>query len=452
MKTKTRKYLRVLAALGASLIVGNTATAQYYPPVAISDEMYYAIGGGSAVHMGTATEVASITLSAGWNANFSCGNFDLGATLQAQFEGITDGLHDMLNGLVAAATGAVAQLPALILQRANPALYNMLTNGMMEARVAFDRSRQTCEAMAEQMADVIGGQSSWDQFAKGVLMSSVTVTTSGDAVGSVEEVEEDHGNAGLPWVGGTNAGGMGQESIKLVADPTRAGYNLLNGRSNPRDESPIPITDCANRFACQAWRSPAEAVEFATQILGEEEKQTCDSCMKTKTRPGMGLAPLIQETTDDRVDKIGALVGGAAFTDASLREAGTDGLPITRGLIEALRGDPDKNALVTRLASETAMMDVLQKTVLLQRTLMSSKKEPNIANNNLALEAIDKHIAELEQQINSYRNELSLRRDVTGNTALAIVRRAEARAAAGGIPSGDPVRDRLNNIQGGYTP
>ena len=59
---------------------------------------------------------------------------------------------------------------------------------------------------------------------------------------------------GVPWVGGSNAGGSGQRSIKVVSDVTRAGYNLLNGRS-ATDTSSIDTTTCGNRLTCQTWSS-----------------------------------------------------------------------------------------------------------------------------------------------------------------------------------------------------
>jgi len=52
--------------------------------------------------------------------------------------------------VVQSATSAVASLPALILQRANPALYNLITNGILQARLDFDRSKGTCRAIGER--------------------------------------------------------------------------------------------------------------------------------------------------------------------------------------------------------------------------------------------------------------------------------------------------------------
>ncbi|MFX6036041.1 integrating conjugative element protein, partial [Acinetobacter baumannii] len=82
------------------------------------------------------------------------------------------------------------------------------------------------------------------------------------------------------------------------------------------------------------------------------------------------------------------LVSGVRNTTfENLREAGSTSLPITRGVIEALRDEPDQDLLARRLASEVALSSVLEKALLLQRTLLTGKKEPNVAANELAVEA-----------------------------------------------------------------
>src|SRR3546814_8518878 len=100
--------------------------------------------------------------------------------------------------------------------------------------------------------------------------------SSTDAVSAIEQAESNKGNNGVPWVGGGNAGGSGQSSIKVVGDVTRAGYNLLNGRS-ATDTSSIARSACGNRLTCQTWPSPQAAADSATRVLGEREQRTCEN-------------------------------------------------------------------------------------------------------------------------------------------------------------------------------
>ena len=412
----------------------------------IGDDVLYSVGGGRAVSMSGAGNMQSIGVGIGWNSNLICGNMSITTTLHNQLNGITHGFQSIMSTVIQNATAAVASLPALIIQRADPGLYNLLTNGVLQARLDFDRSKMTCRAIANRMADMAGGQASWDQLAEGFSLRDAV--GSGDAVASVDQAESNHGNNGVPWVGGNNAGGSGQSSVKVVGDVTRAGYNLLNGRS-VSDTSSIDPTTCGNRLTCQTWSSPDAAATWATRVLGEREQHTCESCTKTQTTPGVGLTPVIQDEYDTKLQALQDLVTGAkATTVANLEAAGSNSLPITRSVIEALRDEPDQDLLGKRLASESALSSVLEKALLLQRTLLTGKKEPNVAANELATKAVDQENGTLEQEINNLKTELELRRSLAGNSAMAIVQRHNARAGGSrGIFEGDTTRDRLKEVQ-----
>lgn len=184
----------------------------------IGDEVMYSIGGGNAVSMSGAAGMRSIGVGAGWNSNLVCGDMNISTTIQNQLNGLTNGFQNIMGNVIQSATSAVASLPALIIQRADPGLYNLLTNGVLQARLDFDRSKLTCRSMAERMAQTAGGQLSWNQIAEGMALRQAVTST--DAVSAIEQAETTRGNDGVPWVGGNNAGGAGQSSIKVVADVT----------------------------------------------------------------------------------------------------------------------------------------------------------------------------------------------------------------------------------------
>ncbi|EGH18625.1 hypothetical protein Pgy4_37281, partial [Pseudomonas savastanoi pv. glycinea str. race 4] len=58
-------------------------------------------------------------------------------------------------------------------------------------------------------------------------------------------------------------------------------------------------------------------------------------------------------------------------TQENLSQASSSSLPVTRGVVEALRSEHDQDILAKRLASELALSDVLGKALLLQRTLFT---------------------------------------------------------------------------------
>ncbi|MDR2452449.1 MAG: integrating conjugative element protein, partial [Candidatus Accumulibacter sp.] len=204
-----------------------------------------------------------------------------------------------------------------------------------------------------------------------------------------------------------------------------------------------------NRLACQTWASPQAAVKFATRVLGETEQRTCENCAKTKTTPGVGLTPVIQEEYEAKLKALQELVSGAKPTTvANLQEAGSVSLPITRGVIEALRDEPDRNVLAERLASEVALASALEKALLLQRTMLTGRMEPNVAANELAQKAVTQEGDILDREIQNLKTELDIRQALANNAPMAILQRHGVRAGGSrGIYEGDPVRNRLDVLQ-----
>ena len=452
--TSLTSVSRVFAAiLGASfLILGNTGDAQ--TPTnststggqGVSGSVLYRIGGGTAVPLGTAPNMSSLAVGIGWNTNLICGQMSLTKTLQDQLNGVTTGFQQIMSTVIQNASAAVASLPALIIQRADPGLYNLLTNGILQARLDFDRSQLTCRTMANRMADLAGGEMGWDQLAQGIALTKTIGTT--DAVSAVQTAESSAGDGGVPWVGGTNAGGAGQPPIHVIGDVVRAGYNLLNGRG-VTDTTSIASSACNNQLTCEAWSSPDDAASWAVRVLGDEQEQTCTDCTKTATTPGVGLTPLVQQTYQSKVQAIDALLSGAQpLTTQNLQAAGSDAVPITRGVVEALRDDSDESLLSQRLASEVSLSSVLEQALTLQRVLLTGAEEPNVAANQLAEQAITRQEHFLEQEIDNLKTELDLRRELAGNSPTEIIERDHARAAASeGVFQGDTAPDRLDLIQ-----
>jgi integrating conjugative element protein (TIGR03755 family) len=183
--------------------------------------------------------------------------------------------------------------------------------------------------------------------------------------------------------------------------------------------------------------------------LGEQQQQTCDSCPKTVTAAGVGLTPLIQETYDTKLKALQELLTGSKTLSAeNLNAASSNSLPITRGVVAALKDERDQDVLARRLASEVALSDVLEKALILQRTLLAGRREPNVAANDLAVQAVNQQSSSLQQEIGNLKIELDMRQQLAKNSPMTIIERSKARAEnSRGVFQGDPESDRLNQLQ-----
>lgn len=415
----------------------------------LDDRVMYTIGGGSAAGAPSSLyRPSGLGVGLSWRANMMCGNMNLSNTLQNQLNGATQGFQQIMGNVIQNATQAVMSLPAMIIQRANPGLYELLSNGVLQGRIDFDRSKLTCQAMAAKMADKVD-QAGWGALAQNQEMQHNLEQSDGDAVTAVKDTESNNGNNGVSWVGGQKAGGHGQAPIRVTSDVVKAGYNLLHNRS-VEDTSAVG-SSCQNGAICQAWASPDEAAEWATRVLGETEVETCDDCETLRVSAGAGLTPLIQETYTQHLEGLQRMLSAVEEpTPENLGKVSSPLLQVSRGVIEGLRDDPDQNLLARRLASETALSSVIYKAMLLQRTLLAGSREPNVASAQPATTALNSNVETLEREIRLLQTELQVRQALATNTAsLVLDRHAGGADASRNIDQRDPQPDRLRRADQG---
>ena len=408
----------------------------------IDDRVMYTVGGGSAAGAPTSLfRPSGLGVGVSWRANMMCGNMNLSNTLQNQLNGATEGFQQIMGSVVQNATQAVMSLPALIIQRANPGLYELLSNGVMQGRIDFDRSKLTCQAMAEKMADKVD-QAGWGALAKNQEMQSNLEQSGGDAVTAVRNTETRNGNNGVSWVGGQRAGGNAQGAIHVTADVVRAGYNLLHNRSV---EDTSSMGNCQGGAICQTWSSPEQASEWATRVLGETEVATCDDCETLRSTAGAGLSPLIQETYEQHLEGLQQLLTqNADPSPENLAKVSSPMLPVSRGVIEGLRDDPDQDVLARRLASETALSKVIYEALLLQRTLAAGSREPNVASAAPAQSSLQRNISALDREVQMLQTELQVRQSLATNTASVVLdRHAGGADGSRTVEQRDPEPGRL---------
>lgn len=132
----------------------------------------------------------------------------------------------------------------------------------------------------------------------------------------------------------------------------------------------------------------------------------------------------------------------------NLAKASGGSMQLTRGVVEALRDDPDAAVLTERLAGELALARVTEQALLARRTLLAGMREPNIANVKEAQESLGKTTIQLDEELSQLKLELDFRQALTRNTASQILQRKQQRDQLQGqaVEVPDDSDRRLHNL------
>ncbi len=409
---------------------------------------YYEIGGAEPVSVPANPSVVSVTLggSAQLGLGYSCGKFDPVAAVTHTLNDIGSGLDNMVNAMTAAATSAIASLPALILQRANPGLYDLFQNALLKAEETMQLATKSCEQMEAEIAQGKNPYADLITLSKGNDWKVQMGIGGNDAVTAKDTVESSNGDNGVPWIGG-QAGGTGQPVLEFTGDIVEAGYNINMNRP-VTDTSPVPAA--ASTRLSEIWTSPLEARDWTVDVVGENIVTTCDTCRKDSI-PGTGLLPKLYQESATVTTEIQNLVSGATSpTLANLDQITAPGVAITRQVIEAIREMPvsEQSLIMGRLVSEISTARTVEKALYARRLLLSGRQVPEVYATEVAREHADNSIAELDKEIENLLFETRVRKEVVSDTVATLLERAAARRQSSltvpEVPTLDP-----NPLRGG---
>jgi integrating conjugative element protein (TIGR03755 family) len=431
----------------ALVLAGATAAAAAPAPTGAS-RWYYHIGGAEAVMaplnggVKTATLSGSLHLGLGLN----CHGFDPVAGLTTAVDQVVDNLEAVITQ---AAASAVASLPALILQRANPSLYELYQEVVSYANGAVSLATKSCEQM---QADIAHGQNPFDHWL--TLSKSYTWKNQAgkaeagsdrvDVMSALGVVESTGDKGGTPWVGGKKAGGdpATMAPIRVVSDVVAAGYNLELNRGVLDASAASPGPQAETRLA-QIWKTPAEAAAFAVDVLGDIKVQSGGPA----ATPGHGLPPRIDAERVRMSAALADLVSGATPpTPDNLAAVSPPGTRLTREVLDALRKLPagDRPVAIGKLAGEAATAAAAEKALMVRRLLLAGAQEPQIYASP-AREDIQRLVGVIDREIDQLLYETRIRRELfagAAGTFLDLGRGLDARGAPAYRP-GDarPVED-----------
>ena len=412
---------------------------------------YYEIGGAEPVSVPANPSVVSVTLggSAQLGLGYSCGKFDPVAAVTNTLNDIGAGVDNMMNAMTAAATSAIAALPALILQRANPGLYDLFQNALLKAEETMQLATKSCEQMEAEIAQGKNPYADLITLSKGNDWKVQMGVGGNDAVTAKTTVESSNGNNGVPWIGG-QAGGSGQPVLEFTGDIVEAGYNINMNRP-VTDPSPVPVAS-STRLS-EVWPSPADARDWTVEVVGENIVTTCDTCRKDSI-PGTGLLPkLYQESAAVTTDIQNLVSGATPPTLTNLDKITAPGVAITRQVIEAIREMPasEQSLIMGRLVSEISTARTVEKALFARRLLLSGRQVPEVYATEVAREHADNSIVELDKEIENLLFETRVRKEVVSDTVATLLERAAARRQSSltvpEVPTLDPNPLRDGRVQ-----
>lgn len=404
---------------------------------------YYQIGGAQPISAPANPSVVSVTLggSAQLGLGYSCAKFDPVAAVTHTLNNIKSGADDMMNAMTAAASSAIAALPALILQRANPGLYDLFQNALLKAEETVRLATKSCEQMEAEIAQGKNPYADLVVLSKGNDWKVQMGIGGNDAVAAKDAVEASNGDNGVPWIGGP-AGGAGQPVLRFTGDIVEAGYNITMNR--PVTETAAVPSASATRLS-EIWSTPAAARDWVVDVVGENIVTTCDTCRKDSI-PGTGLLPQLYRESATVTTELTNLVSGTTSpTLANLEMITAPGVAVTRQVIEAIREMPatEQGLIIGRLVSEISTARTIEKALLARRMLLSGRQLPEVYATEVAREHSDTAIAELDDGIESLLFETRVRREVVSETVTVLLERAAIRRRASlDVPEGSPIDPR----------
>lgn len=421
------------ASVIATAVVALSSTAALPPAPTEDSTFYYEIGGAQPISLSPNPDVTSMNLSAAASVGmgYSCLKFDPLLGVTNTLNEVRNGAENMTNAMVSAATSAIASLPAYILHRANPDLYDLFQNALLMAREGVSLATKSCQQMEqevrrgqnpyEDVATIAIGEDWKRQMGAGGLFSS-----SVDVIQAEKNVTANAGRNGIPWpVPGGRAGGAAQPKIEPAADAMYAGWNITMNRapsaSGPVYGSTAPLV--------RYWASPEAAREWIVRIIGDVQATTY-SGGANKSVPGQGLAPELDATARAVQPDIAALISGSlAPTRANLERISAPDMAITRQVIESIRNLPvtDRDITVGRIANEIAMARVIDKALRARQLLQTGRQEPNIIATDSLQDVLSEAVVKLDAAIENLLFENRVRQEVVSNTARQVLKYDTAR-------------------------
>ncbi len=419
-------------------------------------DLYYNFGGGNPTPLPPVANNNRIPLYAKGAAGlgYNCGVFNPQMSLIDSLNSVKSSYQQMVGSILQNATGALTEMPAYAIARADPNLYQQLQSSLFNARQDLEVSTKSCEQVSNE---IDAGKDPYDGWLKASLgdtwkyrmnmasSSSLNSGYLGASNGDINQaktaVDQDNGASGVVWVQGTSkgdgskyAGGRGQPEILLINDTVLAGYNILIDPQNRAYDAKNPPPQNANTAGITSIFSlPQDAADWATHVLGDEIITTYPGGRKTSS-PGVGLLWDVQaQATQVQQDLTNLVTGTSDMTLSNLKAVSAPRVMINQAVIKTIQQQTSsimQSIIIQKLATEVASARVIDKAELTLQLLMVGEQAPPIYANQPAQAAINSAMTRLKDYISQFMFNNDVNQQFVSKTVTQILQETANEQAA----------------------
>lgn len=420
--------LVVLAAISA-----NASAAAFDERAVINQR----IGGGRPIDEPTTLDAYG-KADARWNVDLSCSEMSLNSEIMGSFN--SGAFKQMQSSLIGQLMAAVnpASLIGMVIQRANPDLYDAMMNGSIAATDAFNTNGLSCQniqqgvldkipsgalnklAISEEYAGAIKKHANSNYQLKDLILKD------GGKGGSY-----DDGKSGVTV--GNEKRGMVGKPIKVTEHTTYAGFNALAGRA--ATDSSALSSAASNQGMGSVFRSPSEANSFISGVVGETKMYTDNDAPPREEDRGIGAKAAFNKELTSSTTELTQLASksAASISAADLEKASTSSIKVSRDLLVALKQihPKEQGAYLSALATDIATARTYDKLLHSIRIVDAGLRDESVTNNAAIRDEALRKRELLMQEMDLLERELRFKKELAGSAQIDILRRANLENKSG---------------------
>ena len=370
-----------------------------------------------------------------------------------------------LEGLTEEIIAGIKTVPEVLLiaalQRALPGFYDFSQNLKAQIDFRVDNAELSCQKAVDKMETGTNPLDGWIQVSVGQAWRETLTPdyiadpgTPTHLLTAEQDVLENGRSKPIPWFGGP-AGAEEDNPIIFVNDVVKAGFAAMvdvdpsvEGGTYDGSDGPIaaPATTTVSRLNAAGtamedvdipsrlrdlWQNSNQAVDFAREVLGEEEIATCETCT-SRFAPGQGLSReyerqqvAVTEGWVDIINDYDGLTTRPKFADYA--KVSSRKVRMGNQVFDAIVQSEgiDRVILVEKLASDVAAERTVDRALALRQLLRSGSDTPEVRGNEFISDKAKALIDRLRADVDDLRWEIDQQNRGAGNTASRILSAAE---------------------------